>query len=91
MFAGSFRNSKCRFRWARQPFCERCIISSGPGQAPAGSFLVFIDRKGVIRAQYTGVDEAFFDDHQEQHMRDEAEKLLNEGAGKSKPGHKTHS
>ena len=50
------------------------------GQAPLVPFLVFIDRQGVIRAQYTGVDEAFFDNQQEQHMRDEAEKLLNEGA-----------
>ena len=56
---------------------------------PLVPFLVFIDRKGVIRAQYTGVDEAFFDNQQEQHMRDEAEKLLNEGGGKAKPAHKT--
>ena len=54
---------------------------------PLVPFLVFIDRKGVIRAQYTGVDEAFFDNQQEQHMRDEAEKLLNEGGGKAKPAH----
>ncbi len=53
---------------------------------------MFIDRKGVIRAQYTGVDEAFFDAQQEQHMRDEVEKLLNEGGGvKHKPAHKTHA
>jgi len=56
---------------------------------PLVPFLVFIDRSGVIRAQYTGVDEAFFDNQQEQHMRDESEKLLNEGAGKAKPAHKT--
>jgi peroxiredoxin len=54
---------------------------------PLVPFLVFIDRNGVIRAQYTGVDEAFFDNQQEQHMRDEAEKLLNEGAGNAKPAH----
>jgi peroxiredoxin len=58
---------------------------------PLVPFLVFIDRNGVIRAQYTGVDEAFFDNQQEQHMRDEAEKLLNEGAGKAKPAHKSGS
>jgi peroxiredoxin len=56
---------------------------------PLVPFLVFIDRKGVIRAQYTGVDEAFFDSQQEQHMRDEVEKLLNEGAVKPKSVHKT--
>jgi len=54
---------------------------------PLVPFLVFIDRQGVIRSQYTGVDTAFFDDQQAQHMRDEAEKLLNEGAGKAKPAH----
>jgi peroxiredoxin len=51
---------------------------------PLVPFLVFIDRNGVIRAQYTGVDEAFFDSQQEQHMREQAEKLLSEG----KPSHK---
>ena len=56
---------------------------------PLVPFMVFIDRQGVIRAQYTGVDEAFFADaQQEQHMRDEVEKLLNEGGGKAKPAHK---
>jgi thiol-disulfide isomerase/thioredoxin len=47
---------------------------------PLVPFLVFIDRKGVIRAQYTGVDESFFNDQLEQHMRDEIEILLNDGA-----------
>ena len=28
---------------------------------PLVPFVVFIDRNGVIRAQYTGVDEGFFD------------------------------
>ncbi len=55
---------------------------------PLVPFLVFIDRDGVIRAQYTGVDEAFFDNQQAQHMRDQAEKLLNEGSGQAKPAHK---
>jgi peroxiredoxin len=54
-------------------------------------FLVFIDRNGVIRAQYTGADEKFFDNQQEQHMRDEADKLLSEGAGQAKPAHKPAS
>jgi peroxiredoxin len=50
---------------------------------PLVPFVVFIDRQGVIRAQYTGVDEAFFEDkQQEQHIRDQAAKLLNEGATK---------
>ncbi len=58
---------------------------------PLVPFLVFIDRSGVIRAQYTGVDEGFFDAQQEQHMRDEAENLLKEGGAKHKPAHKTHA
>lgn len=58
---------------------------------PLVPFLVFIDREGVIRAQYTGVDEGFFNDQQEQHMRMEAEKLLDEGAGKPKHAHKAHA
>jgi peroxiredoxin len=51
---------------------------------PLVPFVVFIDRKGVIRSQYTGVDESFFDAQQEQHMRDEALKLLSEGVKSSK-------
>jgi peroxiredoxin len=54
-------------------------------KVPQVPFVVFIDRQGVIRAQYTGVDEAFFDNQQEQHIREEAEKLLNEGGAKAKP------
>ena len=52
---------------------------------PQVPFLVFIDRQGVIRSQYTGVDEGFFNDQQEQHMRDEVAKLLNEGGPRAKP------
>ena len=51
---------------------------------PLVPFVVFIDRKGMIRAQYTGVDEAFFDAQQEQHIRDEVEKLLGERPKSSK-------
>jgi peroxiredoxin len=51
---------------------------------PLVPFVVFIDRKGMIRAQYTGADENFFDAQQEQHLRDQAEKLLNEPAKSSK-------
>jgi len=57
---------------------------------PLVPFVVFIDRHGMIRAQYTGADEGFFDAQQEQHLRAEAEKLLSEsGAGKARPAHKT--
>jgi peroxiredoxin len=59
---------------------------------PLVPFIVFIDRQGVIRAQYTGVDEKFFDEKQEQHIRDEVTKLLSEGTGiKPKPAKKPAS
>ena len=58
-------------------------------KVPQVPFLVFIDRQGVIRAQYTGVDQGFMSDQQEQNMRDEVTKLLNEGGAKPKPGHKS--
>jgi peroxiredoxin len=56
---------------------------------PLVPFIVFIDRQGVIRAQYTGVDEAFFEDSkQEQHIREQAEMLLDEAGGNAKPARK---
>ncbi len=52
-----------------------------PDKRPLVPFLAFIDRRGMIRAQYSGVDADFFNDQtQEQHIRDEAEKLLKERA-----------
>jgi len=40
-------------------------------------FMLFIDRKGMIRAEYTGSDE-FFANQQEQRIKEEALKLLAE-------------
>ena len=48
------------------------------GQRPLVPLMVLIDRQGMIRAQFSGLDEKFFDDNQDQHIRDEALKLLNE-------------
>jgi hypothetical protein len=53
-------------------------------QRPLVPLMVFIDRQGMIRAQYSGLDEKFFDDNQEQHLREEALKLLNEPPEKPK-------
>lgn len=54
--------------------------------------IVFIDRKGVIRAQYGGTD-SFLGAQQEANVRGMIEKLLAEGAGKpaakAKPAKKT--
>ena len=55
--------------------------------------LVFLDRQGMIRAQYTGEDRFFVDDakesaSQEQNLRAKIEELLKEGVP---PGPKKHS
>ncbi|HEX5227008.1 MAG TPA: TlpA disulfide reductase family protein [Bryobacteraceae bacterium] len=55
-------------------------------KVPMVPFLVFIDRQGTIRAQYTGVDESFFENQQEQHIRDEVNKLLKEPAHRKPAG-----
>jgi len=49
-------------------------------QRPLVPLMMFIDRQGMVRAQYSGLDEKFFDDQQDQHIREVAEKLLAEGA-----------
>ena len=51
-----------------------------PSQRPLVPLMAFIDRAGVIRAQYTGVDATFFNDDMDQHIREEVEKLIKEGA-----------
>ena len=51
-------------------------------------FMVFIDRKGIIRAQFTGTDKELNDNQQDKYLRALAEKLLAERApvqSKSKP------
>ena len=48
--------------------------------------LVFIDRKGVIRAQYGGQDKFFQDE--EKNMRAQIEMLLKEGSAAGNPGPK---
>ena len=50
-----------------------------PSQRPLVPLMAFIDRTGVIRAQFTGYDTAFFGDDLEKNLRTEAEKLLKEG------------
>ena len=60
---------------------------------PLVPFIVFIDRTGVIRAQYTGADEDFFNEEKEDHnIRAEVEKLLapRSSPAKSKSATKTH-
>ena len=54
-----------------------------PSQRSLVPLLAFIDRTGVIRAQYSGVDTNFFDDDMDKHIREEVDKLLKEGAPRS--------
>lgn len=76
-----------------QQFQPSFAVGTAPAQAaldyiqwPAGKrvlvpLMVFVDRKGVIRAQYTGADSDFFDEFtMGQHFRAEIEKLLAEPA-----------
>jgi len=58
---------------------------SKPGYVPE---VVFVDRKRVIRAQYTGSDDFFKD--QDKNIRALVETLLKEPATAKKNGHSTH-
>jgi hypothetical protein len=53
-------------------------------KVPLVPLMVFLDRQGTIRAQYSGHDADFFNDQQDQHIREEAQKLLAESATPSK-------
>src|SRR5262249_40433895 len=49
-------------------------------------FMVFIDRQGMIRAQFTGTDKELSDGQEDKLLRELAEKLLPEpGAARRKP------
>ena len=54
---------------------------------PFVPYVVFIDRKGIIRAQYTGSDKILDESQSDKLLREEALKLLNDKAapGKAKP------
>jgi hypothetical protein len=58
------------------------------GQRPLVPFMVFIDRAGTIRAQFTGVDSTFFGESQETNIREQAEKLLSEKTAHKKSSEK---
>ncbi len=47
---------------------------------PLMPMIAFVDRQGVIRAQFEGNDEKFFNDQQEQNLRTQIETLLKESA-----------
>lgn len=54
-------------------------------------FMVFIDRQGVIRAQFTGGDQGFFAEKMDENIREQALKLLNEPSAANKPKRKKAS
>jgi hypothetical protein len=46
--------------------------------------LAFIDRQGIIRAQYEGDDKFFSEDQQPKNLTDKIEELLKEGTAGAK-------
>ena len=55
---------------------------------PIMPMLAFIDRQGMIRAQFEADDEKFFGDQHEQNLRAQIETLLKVGAPKQAPARK---
>jgi peroxiredoxin len=53
-------------------------------KTPMMPMLSLIDKQGMIRAQYEGNDEKFFNDQQEQNLRTQIEALVNEGTAAKK-------
>lgn len=52
---------------------------------PLVPLMVFIDRQGTIRAEYSGADAEFFNEQtMDKHIKEEAEKLLAEGGAPAK-------
>jgi peroxiredoxin len=51
-------------------------------KVPIMPMLAFIDREGMIRAQFEGDDEKFFGDQHEQNLKTQIEALLKVGAAK---------
>jgi len=55
-----------------------------PMLVPHMPILAFIDRQGVVRAQYEGDDKFFAEDRQEKNLSDRIEELLKEGTASKK-------
>src|SRR5262249_2207122 len=62
-----------------------------PMVKPQMPLLAFLDRKGVIRAQYEGDDAKFFSDDQEKNIRRQIEELLKAPGGSAKGAPKKSS
>jgi hypothetical protein len=71
------------------PYTAIGFMQHPPAVGPHMPMLAFLDRKGVIRAQYEGDDAKFFGDDQEKNIRAQIEGLLNASGAKS-ASKKTH-
>jgi len=69
-FPVGFNNQKVAINFLEHP----------PMLIPHMPILAFIDRQGVIRAQYEGDDKFFAEDQQEKNLSGKIEELLKEGA-----------
>ena len=64
-------------------------MQMNPAERVYVPYMVFIDRKGIIRAQYTGTDKIMDETLNGSALREEALKLLNESSAPAKrPAHK---
>ena len=56
-----------------------------PGKRPLVPLMVFVDRQGIIRSEYSGADEDFLSEQKmDEHIRAEVQKLLSERAAPAK-------
>jgi peroxiredoxin len=60
------------------------FLEHPPMLIPHMPILAFIDRQGVIRAQYEGDDKFFSEDRAEKNLSDKIEELLKQGAQRKK-------
>ena len=73
-FPVGFSGAASAIEWMEHP----------PALIPHMPLLAFVDRQGMIRAQFEGDNEPFFGDHQEQNLRDQIEALLKEAPSAKK-------
>jgi hypothetical protein len=66
-------------------------LQMNPGMRVFVPYMVFIDRKGMIRSQYTGTDKIMDETQSGALLREEALKFLSESAGPAKTKAKSSS
>lgn len=65
---------------SNDPMIAIAWMQHPPMIGPHMPMLAFVDRQGNVRAQFEGDDEKFFNDQQEQNLRNQIEALLKDGA-----------